>query len=56
MSLELCKAAVGRRLHRVRLAIAVGLSGGLIIYLLTSSLGAELWQLLINPDPERFEQ
>ncbi|WP_179137466.1 TVP38/TMEM64 family protein [Candidatus Entotheonella palauensis] len=50
------QAAVERRLHYVRLAIAICLGGGLIIYLLTSSLGAELWQLLVHPDPERFEQ
>lgn len=50
------KTAVERRWHRVRLAIAIGLCGGLIAYLLTSSLGVELWQLLINPDPERFQQ
>jgi uncharacterized membrane protein YdjX (TVP38/TMEM64 family) len=38
------------------LAIAICLCGGLITYLLTSSLGVELWQLWVNPDPERFEQ
>jgi uncharacterized membrane protein YdjX (TVP38/TMEM64 family) len=40
----------------VQLAIAICLCGGLITYLLTSSLGVELWQLWVNPDPERFEQ
>ncbi len=47
---------VTRRLHRVRLAIAIGLCGGLIAYLLMSPLGRELWQLLVDPDPERFQQ
>ncbi len=50
------ETALERRWHYVRLAIAVGLTGGLIAYLLTSSLGAELWQLLINPNPQRFQQ
>jgi len=45
-----------RRLPYARLAIAAALCGGLIVYLLTSALGTELWQLLVNPDPQRFEQ
>lgn len=50
------EAAFERRLHHVRLAIAIGLCGGMITYLLMSSLGAELWQLLVNPDPEHFQR
>jgi uncharacterized membrane protein YdjX (TVP38/TMEM64 family) len=50
------KTGFERRLHRIRLAVAVGLCGGLISYLCMSSLGAELWQLLVNPNLERFEQ
>jgi len=50
------EAVIERRLHRVRLAAAICLCGGLITYLLTSSLGGELWQLLVSPDPERFQQ
>jgi uncharacterized membrane protein YdjX (TVP38/TMEM64 family) len=50
------EAVIERCLHRARLAIAICLCGGLITYLLTSSLGVELWQLLVNPDPQRFEQ
>lgn len=45
-----------RRWHAIRLVTAIGLTGGLIVYLATSSLGAELWQLLINPEPARFQQ
>ncbi len=45
-----------RRWHTIRLVTAIGLTGGLIVYLGTSSLGAELWQLLIDPKPERFQQ
>ncbi len=56
MGLYPCEAAVERRLRLVRLAIAIGLCGGLMLYLLTSPLGAELWQLLIDPDPGRFQQ
>lgn len=50
------EAVIERRLYQARLAIAICLCGGLITYLLTSSLGVELWQLLVHPDPERFEQ
>jgi uncharacterized membrane protein YdjX (TVP38/TMEM64 family) len=50
------EAVIERRLYQARLAIAICLCGGLITYLLTASLGVELWQLLVNPDPERFEQ
>lgn len=45
-----------RRWHAIRLVIALGITGGLVAYLVTSPLGAELWQLLINPEPERFQQ
>ncbi len=45
-----------RRWHSIRLVAAIGLTGGLVVYLLTSPLGAELWQLLIDPKPERFQQ
>ncbi len=48
--------AFERRLHRVRLAIAICLCVCGITYLLLSSLGAELWHLLIHPDLERFQQ
>ena len=49
-------AVLERRLPYARLAIAAALCLGLIVYLLRSPLGAELWQLLVNPDPQRFEQ
>ena len=56
MGLNPREAVYGRRLHLVRCTLAVCLCGGMIAYLLMSELGAELWQLLINPDPERFQQ
>lgn len=56
MGLHPDEAVLERRLYHVRLAIAICLAGGLIVYLLTSSMGAELWQLLIDRDLVRFQQ
>ncbi|PON16355.1 hypothetical protein C2W62_18925 [Candidatus Entotheonella serta] len=56
MGLYPYEAAMERRSRYIRLTMAIGLSVGLIAYLLLSPLGTELWQLLVNPDPERFQQ
>ena len=51
-----CDAVLERRLPYARLAIAAALCGGLIVYLLHSPMGEELWRLLVDPDLQRFEQ
>ncbi len=45
-----------RRWQAIRLATAIGLTGGMIVYLMMSSMGSELLQLLIDPNPERFQR